>query len=521
MASRDGTGTDSFSAGPAWSAPAAPAEAGLLDAILQAPSGTSRDEVAGLQAFLDEPAPLKAACFWAARAGGPVPRTVRELKSLIGRAIARLDDLLNRLVNAILHHPAFQKLEASWRGLYYLVEQVREGDHVKVRVLNVSWKELTRDLDRALEFDQSQLFRQVYSEEFGMAGGEPFGVLLGDYAVQVRPGPDQPAGGVAALSAISSVAAAAFAPFITAADPALLGLSNFTELERPLGLARAFEQPEYVKWRAFRQTEDARFVGLVLPRVLVRLPYVPDVSRVDGFCFQEDVTAPDRRGYLWGNAVYAFGAVLVRAFGDTGWLADIRGVRPGIQGGGLVTGLPAHSFATDRAGIAVKSSTDVLIPEGRERELAELGFVPLCHCPDTEWAMFGSNQSVQRPQAYDREAATANARLSAMLQYVLCVSRFAHYLKVLGRDKIGSLTGPAECESFLSRWLLQYTTTNDDEDADTKARFPLRESQVQVHELPGKPGAYRCVIHLRPHFQLDQMAGTIRLVTELAPARGP
>jgi type VI secretion system ImpC/EvpB family protein len=474
-----------------------------------------------LQAFLDEGSPLRALCFWAAHTGGPVPRTVRQLTGLLSRDVARLDALLGRRVNAILHHPAFQKLEASWRGLHYLVEQVRDGDHVKVRVLNVSWKELARDLDRALEFDQSQLFRHVYSEEFGMAGGEPFGILLGDYAVRLRPWPDQPAGDVATLSEVASVAAAAFAPFVAAADPALLGLSDFGELEKPLSLARVFDQPEYVKWRAFRQAEDARFVGLLLPRVLMRLPYSPGNGPAGGFSFREDVAAPDRGGYLWGNAVYAFGAVLVRAFADSGWLADIRGVRPGGRGGGLVTDLPSHSFATDRAGVAVKSSTDVLIHEARERELGELGLIPLCHCPGTGLAAFHSNQSLQRPPTYDREAANANARLSAMLQYVLCVSRFAHYLKVLGRDKVGSLAGPAECESFLNRWLLGYTTTNDGEDADTKARFPLRESQVQIHEHPGRPGAYRCVIHLRPHFQLDHLAGTVRLVTELAPAQGP
>jgi type VI secretion system ImpC/EvpB family protein len=493
---------------------------GLLDAIVAATRTDAKPSPAALEAFLHEPVPERAVARWLALSGpGRLPRTAADLAGALSRDIARIDALLTRQANAVLHHPAFQKLEASWRGLHYLVEQVPEGEHIKVRVLNVSWKELTRDVERALEFDQSQLFRKVYSDEFGTPGGEPFGVLLGDYEVRPRPGPEHPTDDVGALLHLSAVAAAAFAPFVAAAHPSILGLDSFTELERRLNLPRTFEQPDYLKWRALRQTEDARFLGLVLPRVLVRLPYRDAATRVDGFRFREEVEAPDRSGYLWGSAVYAFGAVLARAFAESGWLADLRGARRGEPGGGVVAGLPVHAFATDAAGVAPKSSTDALVADAQEKELSDLGFMPLCHCPDTELAAFYGNPSVQRPPRYDRPAATANARLSAMLQYVLCVARFAHYLKVIARDKIGTFMGPQECEDYLRRWVLNYTVSNDEIDLETKAKYPLREADVQIREHPGKPGSYLGVFHLRPHFQLDQIVTAVRLATELAPGR--
>jgi type VI secretion system ImpC/EvpB family protein len=373
-----------------------------------------------------------------------------------------------------------------------------------------------RDLDKAIDFDQSQLFRKVYNDEFGMPGGEPFGVLLGDYEIRHRPGPDHPTDDIRALEKVSEVAAAAFAPFVASAHPSLFGLDHFSELELPLNLPRTFEQVEYIKAKALRSREDSRFLGLVLPRVLMRLPYPDDGSRADGFRFHEDVTSPDRSQYLWGNATYALGAVLVRAFTESGWLAGVRGVERGVEGGGLVTGLPAHSFATDKAGVAVKSSTEVAITDFQEKELSEGGFIPLCHCPDTEHAAFYGLPSLQKAKAYDEPVATMNARLSAMLQYMLSVSRFAHYLKVLARDKMGSFGTPADCEDFLARWLGNYTLADDSAGLEAKARYPLRESAVQVREHPGKPGSYLCTIHLRPHFQLEEVSTAVRLTTELS-----
>ncbi|HEY7311916.1 MAG TPA: type VI secretion system contractile sheath large subunit [Gemmataceae bacterium] len=494
-----------------------PTPKSLLDALLDGAPSASDRSLGLLESFLKASSPAEALTCWL----GPIADLKdavgkRALAQRLNRDIARLDQLLNRQVNAILHHPRFQKLEASWRGLTYLVGQVAEGSNIKVRVLDLSWEELVRDQQRALEFDQSQLFRKVYEEEFGTPGGEPFGVLLGDYEIHLHPSAEHPTDDVATLGSIASVAAAAFAPFIAAAHPSLLELNSFTGLEKSLDLGRTYAQVEYVKWRALRQQEDARFVGLTLPRILMRLPYRDDSARPDGFCFRENVEAlPDRGGYLWGNAAYAFGAVLVRAFASSGWLAAIRGVRRGEEEGGVVTGLPVHSFSTDRLGVAGKTSTEIAITEMQDKELSDQGFLPLCPCPDTELSVFYGSQSLQKPQTYNEQTATVNARLSAMLQYMLCVSRFAHYLKVIARDKTGKFLGPDECEDYLRRWLMSYTNANDNAGPDIKARHPLREAKVQVREVPGRPGRYMCVAHLRPHFQLDQMISTVRLVTRL------
>ena len=403
-------------------------------------------------------------------------------------------------------------------------EQADGAEGVKVRVLSASWKELARDLDRAIEFDQSQLFAKVYGEEFGTPGGEPFGVLLGDYEIWPRPSADHPVNDVEALQKLSGVAAAAFAPFVAGAHPAMFGVDRFGELDQPLHLAGAFDQMEYFHWNNLRTEEDVRFVGLTMPRVLMRLPYEDDGTRADGFRFREDVTAPDRSGYLWGTAVYAFGAVLVQAFARSGWLAEIRGVKTGqeaaVAGGGVVNGLPVHSFSTDKQGVVPKCSTDVTITDYQEQELGELGFLPLCHCQGTELSVFYTNQSIQKPKKYDTAAATMNARISAMLQYILCASRFAHYLKVIARDKIGSFQEAAECEAYLHNWLQQYVTSDAEASPATKARFPLREARVKVEENRSRPGSYLCTAHLWPHFQLDGLTAAIRLRTELAPARG-
>jgi type VI secretion system ImpC/EvpB family protein len=488
----------------------------LVEAVAEAAAGNRDQAGQTLEQFLREPSPGKALALWLGRTTTSREALTRaQVARRLNRDIACLDALLNVQVNAILHHPRFQQLEASWRGVHYLVRQVPEGENIKVRVLNVTWREMVRDLERSIEFDQSQLFRQVYGGEFGTPGGEPFGALLGDYEIRPRPGPGHPTDDVAALTAISAVAAAAFAPFLAAAHPSLLDLDSFTELERPGNLVRTFEQPEYLKWRAFRRLEDARFVGLTLPRVLMRLPYPDCAPRVDGFRFREEVAKPDRSQYLWGSAAYALGAVLIRTFATSGWLATIRGVPPGEAGGGLVTGLPVPAFATDKPGVSARCATDVVITDAQDKALGELGFLPLCHCQDTELAAFHGNQSVQQPAPYDEPAATVNARLSAMLQYVFCVSRVAHYLKVISRDKIGSFAGPADCEAYLRRWLSRYTNSNEKTSLEMRARYPLREARVEVRERPEKPGHYLCVAHLRPHFQLDQMVSAVKLVTEL------
>jgi type VI secretion system ImpC/EvpB family protein len=503
---------------PAAESPAAPAgDSGLLDTILTI-TQTRELRLSHLDRFLREVSPWESLCLWL----GPTfacrgPDLKMRIQRQLTVDIAQLDKLLNAQVNAILHHPSLQKLEASWRGLHYLVRQVVEAENVKIRVLSVSWKELVRDLDRAVEFDQSQLFRKVYEDEFGKPGGEPYSLLLGDYEIHPYLASEHPTDDMEALGKIASVAAAAFAPFVAGAHPAMLELTSFTELELPLDLARTLEQVEYLKWKALRDKEDARFLGLTLPRVLMRLPYRDNTNRADGFRFHEDVTAPDRSQYLWGTAVYAFGSVVANAFADSGWPAAIRGAKRGEISGGMVVGLPSHSFRTDRRGLVHRPPTDAIITDTREKELGELGFIPLCHCQDTNIAAFYGNQSVQKPKVYDDVGATTNARMSAMLQYMLCVARFAHYIKVMVRDMEGAFVGPGDIEERLRRWLQRYIHASDSGGPETRAQKPLREARVQIIERPDQPGAYQSVIHLRPHYQLDQMVASVRLVAELAP----
>ncbi|MEM9657279.1 MAG: type VI secretion system contractile sheath large subunit [Planctomycetota bacterium] len=454
--------------------------------------------------------------------GGPFRGSRDDLARRLNNHVAYIDRLLNAQLNEVLHAPPFQKLEASWRGLAYLVEQAdREDDPmIKIRVLNASWRDLERDSDRAVEFDQSQLFRKVYESEFGMPGGEPFGLLIGDYEVQPRPSSAHPHDDLRVVESIMGVAAAAFCPVVLNAHPAMFGLDDFTRLEQRLDHERTFNGVDYVKWNALRAKQDARFLGITLPRVLMRTPYEDDGDRVDRFRFHEDVRGPDRSKYLWGGAGYAFGSVLMRAFAQAGWLADIRGARRGLEGGGLVTGLPTHGFATDQNGYVNRSSTDVIITEDLEKQLSDLGFMPLCFSKDTEYSVFYSNQSLQKPQRFDRPAASVNAQISAMLQYMLCVSRFAHYIKVLGRDKLGALATYEELESFLRNWIVRYVTSDSEASPDTKARYPLRDADVRVEPTPGKAGSYQCLMRLMPHYELDELQASVRVVAELSPRQG-
>jgi type VI secretion system protein ImpD len=493
--------------------PGAPAVyASPLDQLFAGPAAPARARF-DLDHFLAERDPAKALRYWLA---GQSATDQRGIALSLGRDIARLDQLLTEQCNEILHHADFQRLEASWRGLYYLVEQTDDSENVKVRVLNVSWRELARDAERAIEFDGSQLFQKVYSEEFGTPGGEPYSVLIGDYDIHPRPSPDHPIDDISVLTSISQVAAASFAPFISSAHPSMFGLDGYSELAQPLNLSRTFDQLEYLKWRAFRETEDSRFVGLTLPRVLARLPYEDNGSRVDRFRFREEVTEPDGSRYVWMNAAYAFAGVLIRAYMEAGWLANICGTQQGVIGGGLTMGLPVHEFATDPAGVALKFSTETVITEQREKEFGDLGFIPLCPAKDTEFSVFYSAHSVQKPKKYDTQIATTNAQISGMLQYMLCVSRFAHYIKVLIRDKVGAFIDAEQCEEYLHRWIVRYVSADPHASAEIKSEFPLREARIQVRPHPGKPGTFLCVAHLWPHFELDQLVAAVKLTTELA-----
>ena len=432
----------------------------------------------------------------------------RDVESMINARIAQIDHLLSIQLNEILHHASFQKLEASWRGLKYLLDQSETSDSLKIKIFNCNKKELLKDLQRAPEFDQSTLFKKVYEEEFGTFGGAPFGSLVGDYEFSRNPED------IELLERISQTAAAAHAPFLTGADPALFNLDTFTNLDAPRDLAKIFDTTEYAKWKSFRQSEDARYVGLCLPHVLMRLPYGKDTKPIETFSYEEGVDGTDHTKYLWGNAAFAMAARVTTAFANYGWCASIRGV----EGGGLVEGLPVHNFYTDEGDVALKCPTEVPITDRREKELADLGFVPLVHCKGTDYAAFFSVQSAQKPKLYDKDAANANARLSTQLPYIFAVSRFAHYLKVMMRDKIGSFMSRSECEVWLNKWIMNYVLPDDSAGPTYKAQKPLREAAIQVVDVPGKPGAYRAVAFLRPHFQLDELSVSLRLVADLPPS---
>ncbi|MGE5238554.1 MAG: type VI secretion system contractile sheath large subunit [Chloroflexota bacterium] len=431
----------------------------------------------------------------------------KDTELMINARIAQIDRLISSQLNEIMHHPEFQKMEASWRGLHYLVFQTETSEHLRIRVLNCSKKELLKDMEKATEFDQSTLFKKIYEEEFGTFGGASYGALLGDYEFGNHPQD------LALLEKVSQVAAAAHAPFIAAASPTMLNLESYTDLGTPRDLAKIFQSVEYAKWKSFRDSEDSRYVGLALPHILMRLPYGQANVPVETFNYEEDVDGTDHTKYLWGNAAYALGTRLTEAFAKFHWTAAIRGV----EGGGLVQGLPVHTFRTDEGEVALKCPTEIAITDRREKELADLGFIPLVHCKGTDYAAFFSTQTSNKPKVYDRDEANANARLSSQLQYILAVSRFAHYLKSIMRDKIGSFMTRKNCEDYLNRWITNYVLLDDDASQEAKASHPLREARVDVSEIPGKPGAYRAVAFLKPHYQLDELTISLRLVANLPP----
>ena len=432
-------------------------------------------------------------------------RLSKDLEATINARIADIDQLLTRQLNEILHHQEFQKLEASWRGLHYVVQQSETSTMLKIRVLNATKEDLRRDLERAVEFDQSALFKKMYEEEYGTFGGAPYAAIIGDYEFS-RTSPD-----ISLLEKISNVAAAAHAPFTAAAAPDLFNLESFTDLTAPRDLAKIFDSVDYAKWRSFRESEDSRYVGLCLPHILGRLPYGPETVPVEGFNYKEDVDGKDHGKYLWSNAAWSMGTRLTDAFAKYGWCVAIRGV----EGGGLVEGLPTHTFHTDEGDVALKCPTEIAITDRREKELSDLGFIPLVHCKGTDYAAFFGAQSAQKSKKYDTDAANANARLSTQLPYILAMSRFAHYLKAMMRDKIGSFMSRSDCEYFLNRWITNYVTPDDNASPAYKAQKPLREARIEVSEVAGKPGVYKAVAFLRPHFQLDELSVSLRLVAEL------
>ena len=477
-------------------------ELGLLDQIVEegrlAPDASARERGKGL---------VKE--FIAQVLEGSMT-VAKDAEMMINARIAQIDHLISIQLSEILHHEAFQKLEGSWRGLRHLVFNSETSAMLKIRVMNATKKELLRDLQRAPEFDQSALFKKVYEEEYGVFGGAPFGTLIGDYEFGKHPED------IELLERVSQVAAAAHAPFITGTAPDMLNLQSWTNLDAPRDLSKVFDTTEYAKWKSFRQSEDSRYVGMCLPRTLGRLPYGKETRPVEAFNYEEGVDGTDHSKYLWMNAAYSFGTRITNSFSTYGMCVAIRGV----EGGGLVEGLPTHNFYTDEGDVVMKCPTETPITDRREKELADLGFIPLIHCKGTDYAAFFSAQSGQKAKLYDTDSANANARLSTQLPYIMAVSRFAHYLKSMMRDKIGSFMSREQAETFLNRWITNYVTPDDSASPAAKAARPLREARVDVVEVPGKPGCYRAVAFLRPHFQLDELTVSLRLVAELpAPAK--
>ncbi len=429
----------------------------------------------------------------------------KDTAAMILRRVAQIDELLSRQLNEIMHQEEFKTLEASWRGLQYLVSNTETSTSLKLRLLPISKKELLNDLAKASEFDQSQLFKKIYEEEYGTFGGNPYGLLVGDFEFGRHPQDME------LLDLVSHVAAAAHAPFIAAASPKLFDMGSFTELGGPRDLAKIFESSEMIKWRSFRKSEDSRYVTLTLPHILMRLPYGPDTQPVEEFEFREDVSGKDHSKYLWGNAAYALGVRITDAFAKYKWCSAIRGV----EGGGLVEGLPIHTFSTDDGEVAAKCPTEIAITDRREKELNDLGFISLCYRKNSAEAAFFGGQTANQPLVYNTPQATANARLSSQLPYILAASRFAHYIKVIIRDKIGSFMTRSNVENYLNTWITNYVLLSDDAGQELKARYPLREARVDVADVPGRPGVYKAVVFLRPHFQLDELTASLRLVAEL------
>ena len=441
-----------------------------------------------------------------------------QLQYLLRRAIVEIEERIARQLDEIIHHEQFKALEASWRGLLYLVETEADYDEelmVKIKMLDISWAEVARDLGKAIEFDQSNLFQRIYSDEFDTPGGEPFGVLLGDYRMSHKARPSNSMTDVDVLREMSQVATAALCPFLVGVDSSLFGLDSMDELATVADYHDVFDQTEYTRWRSLRQMESTRFVGMVLPDVLMRKPWRADETRPDPLPYNEGLHN-GVADYLWGNACYAMGGVLIRAFANNGWFADIRGGTHEFGEGGIVRNMVHGDYSERREDIASKPATIVQIDDFLERDLSELGFIPLCSYHDNEVSVFYSNSSLHMPARMNTEIANTNARMSAMIQYMMCVARFGHYIKMIGRDKVGSYIGADDCQRILQNWLNQYTTASEGSSPALKARYPLSESRVEVREAPGKQGYFTCVIYLKPHFQLDQLVSSIKLVTELA-----
>jgi type VI secretion system protein ImpC len=429
----------------------------------------------------------------------------------INAQIAQIDKKISDQMNEILHNEKFQKVESTWRGLNYLVSQSETGTMLKIKVINVPKKDLLKDFQSASEFDQSSMFKKIYEEEFGIAGGSPFGLIVGDYFFDVKNNED-----MTILENMSGVAASSHAPFITATSPESFGYDSYEQLSETRDLSGLFDpkvNPEMIRWSSFREWDDSRYIGLCMPRILLRLPYGDTTDKVDLFHFEESTDGKDHGKYLWGNAAWALGVRITDAFAKYNWCVNITG----REGGGTVEGLPIHTFNTDDGEISYKCPTEVAITDRRDNELDNLGFIPLCHYKDTDYAVFFKTHSAQKPKLYDDPDASANAELSVHLTYLMAVSRFAHYMKVILRDKLGTLTEGPEIENYLNKWFSMYTLADPSSaGVRLKSEKPLREFKVSVQPVEGRPGSYTADLHLRPHYQLQDINMSLHLVSTVS-----
>jgi len=473
-----------------------------------------------LDDFLAESDSLRRILLWFG------PETLRKrlgatsewLVEQLDRDIAKIDHLVETQLNQILHLKPLQSLEAAWRGIEYLVDKREEhsGAPIVIKLLNVSWLEVRRDIESASEFDQSQLFKKIYEDGLGTPGADPFSVLIADFSIHPRPSREHPFDDMYLLRGLSQIAAAAFCPLIINADPSMFACDDFSDLKHSVNIESLHSGLDFFAWQRFRESEDSRFVSLALPRMLMRKPYRDNIDF--GFPFQERVSR--RQDYLWGGAAFGMGEVLMRAYADSRWLANIRGAQRGLESGGVVVGPVRDKFATEPGENASKSITDIVLSDGVERELSIAGFLPLCACKDMSIAAFYSCASSQKPKVFHSAEANANARLSSLLNYMFCVSRFAHYLKIISRDKIGSCNSPYELQSLLQDWIIKYVSTDASASPTIRARLPLLDAEVKVREIPGAAGEYGCVLHLVPHHELDDMRVSIRLDTQLVKPSG-
>jgi len=473
----------------------------LLDQAIDATKQTESSRAEELIRSLTEEA-LKGTVQWN-----------KNLTVTFNQAINLIDESISAQLSAIMHNEEFQKLEGSWRGLSHTVQNSETSATLKIRMMNLSKKELHKDLSKAVEFDQSQTFKKIYEAEFGTPGGEPYGCIVGDYEFTNHPED------VETLSLMSNVAAAGFCPFISASGSSLFGFDDWTELSKPRDLEKVFESLEYAQWRSFRDSEDSRFVTLTMPRVLARLPYGEATKPVEEFNFEElelDETKTrskntEHDNYCWMNASYVMATNMGQAFSDYGFCTAIRGA----EGGGKVEGLPAHIFTSDDGDPDLMCPTEIGITDRREAELSKLGFLPLCHYKNTDYAVFFGSQTCHKTRVYSTHDATANAAIAARLPYLMASSRFAHFLKVMARDKIGSFMEAEDVEAWLNRWILSFVNASEGGGQEIRAKYPLADAKVEVREIPGQPGSYNAVAWLKPWLQMEELTASLRLVAKI------